>query len=135
MRVMGDDFVEKLRKRIKAATDSDDERSQELPMENINGEIEIPGDLSLTTRRKEIITTDEEREFFSFVKAICVNSGEAKEEELIGKDTTNYYNVSYLKPKKWFVRFFGDARRKYIATPITVDDVRTIAPNCASVIC
>jgi hypothetical protein len=127
MRVMGDDFVEKLRERIRAVTESDEEIVQEKEKKDIQDEVEekIEG----KKKKHEIVTTEEEREFYSLVKTICVSEEEVSEEEILYRDTTNYFNVSYKKPSKWFIRFFGDARRKNISTQLPVEEVKELAPN------
>ena len=129
MRVMGDDFVEKLRDRIRAATDGDEERKQE-DENTISTQVDSNDSEKRSSRpKKEVVTTDEEREFYSLVKSICVSEANVSEEDVICRDTVNYFNVCYQKPKKWFIRLFGDSKRKYISTPLSVEEARTLAPN------
>jgi hypothetical protein len=42
------------------------------------------------------------------------------------RDTINYFNVSFERPTKWFVRFFGDSRRKAIVTLVPTVEVQAM---------
>ena len=75
-----------------------------------------------------IVTTEDELKIFEIVKEICIKAG-YDENKLIYKDTINYFNVSYDKPTKWFIRFFGDSKRKNIITQIPTKEVIELAPG------
>jgi hypothetical protein len=72
------------------------------------------------------VTTDEELEFYRIVREICVKSG-ATAETILYKDTVNYFNVSFSRPTRWFVRFFGDTKRKNITTLVPVEEASQLA--------
>ena len=38
------------------------------------------------------------------------------------KDTIYYFNVSFKRPTKWFLRFFGSPKRKFILVPLSADE-------------
>ena len=123
LRVMSNDFIERLREGLQRTLDSDKDKSggPSLPRESTalkagekpNSEV-VPSD-------SQIITTDEELEFFRIVREICVQSG-VNTEAILYKDTINYFNVSHIRPTFWFVRFFGDTKRKNITTLVPVEE-------------
>jgi predicted type IV restriction endonuclease len=76
--------------------------------------------------RKGVETTEEELEFFGVIQEICGKHG-VPVEEILCRDTVNYFNVSHRRPTKWFIRFFGDTRRKCITTLVPVDDAIPLA--------
>lgn len=127
LRVMGDEFVEKLKERIQAAREPETELSDRLSTE-VGTAVLFDESLSLKEQdgtRKEVVTTEEELAFYEIVKDICNKAGYEVSRILI-RDTVNYCNVSFDKPTKWFVRFFGDARRKNIVTLVPTGEVRGI---------
>lgn len=73
-----------------------------------------------------IITIDEELEFHSLVRDICTKAG-IPAEDIVYRDTVNYFNISYKKPWKWFVRFFGDSKRMNIITLVPVEEAQGLA--------
>ena len=72
------------------------------------------------------MTTEEELEFYRVVKDICIAAG-AEGDSILHKDTINYFNVSYEKPTKWFIRFLSRSRQKCVITPVPVEDARQLA--------
>ena len=76
--------------------------------------------------KKGIVTTEEELALFEQVKAMCVAGG-ACAADVIWKDTTNYFNVSYRRPTHWFLRFFGDSRKRAIVTLVPLEEARSLA--------
>ena len=129
LRLMGDEFVDRLKKRIQAAREpqqEDDEAVSTVVHEDDTGE---PGAEDRDDdRRREIVTTEEETQFVEIVRKICAQAGHDPDDILI-RDTTSYCNASYQKPTKWFVRLFGDSRRKNITTWVPTDQARDLAPG------
>ena len=125
LRVMGDEFVEKLKERIQAAREPEVESLDRLAPETVSAILtsEATADKEQSRVRKEVVTTDEELELYEIVKEICVKAG-WKENRILIRDTVNYCNISFDKPTKWFVRFFGDSRRKNIVTLVPTDEAR-----------
>ncbi|MEA3275542.1 MAG: type I restriction endonuclease [Pseudomonadota bacterium] len=76
--------------------------------------------------RKKIVTTEEELEFYDIARQICIGAG-YNGEEIIYRDTLNYFNVSFRRPTKWFLRYFGASKRKAIVTWVSVDEARELA--------
>nr|WP_223645075.1 type I restriction enzyme HsdR N-terminal domain-containing protein [Corallococcus sp. EGB] len=131
LRVMGDDFLDKLKERLQrlnegteppAAKDSPNvaKADSTKPFET---EPRAAGD---DKGRAVIETTEEELAFFGVIRDICTKNGHAAEDVLY-RDTSNYFNVSFKKPTKWFVRFFGNGKRKCIATWVPVAEAKTLA--------
>jgi hypothetical protein len=128
LRVMSKDFIERLREGLERALDSDKDKvgGSSLPKESIPIKIDEKPTVEAAPHDSSIVTTDEELEFFRIVREICVKSGVAVE-TILSKDTINYFNVSYNRPTFWFVRFFGDTKRKNITTLVPVDEASKLA--------
>jgi hypothetical protein len=62
------------------------------------------------------------------VKTLCIRAG-YEEGHILFRDTVNYCNISFARPTRWFVRFFGDSRRPNITTLVSTDQVRELAAN------
>ena len=116
-KVMSAEFIERLRDRLMNGQGA--APSPELPPEPAP-EPEAP--------KKGIVTTEEELDLYEKVKAICVQGGFA-EDDIVWGDTTNYFNVSYQKKRNWFLRYFGDSRKKNIATMVPVEDAIGLCPG------
>ena len=126
LRVMGDEFVEQLKERIHAVQKKQPE-NLEPQNDTINKKmVEICASDSQQKEKKEIVTTEEELRFYEVVKRI-VEESEFDVQKLLYKDTVNYFNVSYEKPTKWFLRFFSDQKRKNIVTMVGLEKAREIA--------
>lgn len=130
LRVMGDEFVERLKERIRAAQQSEAETERgasEAPAgeEFYGGDNESPAEQDA---RSGIETTEEELRFYATVKEICVRAG-YDADQILFRDTVYYCNVSFGKPTKWFVRFFANARRKNMSTLLSTERCRELAPG------
>ena len=79
--------------------------------------------------RKGVVTTEEELAVYEMVKEICVTGAGCVPDEILFKDTTNYFNISYKRPTKWFLRYFGDSQRKAVITMVPLEEVRTLCPG------
>ncbi|MBZ4374813.1 type I restriction enzyme HsdR N-terminal domain-containing protein [Corallococcus sp. AS-1-6] len=131
LRVMGDDFLDKLKERIQRLNEGTEApAAKDGPnvvkadsAKPFDTEPRAPGD---DKTRVAVETTEEELTFFGVVRDICTKNGHAAEDVLY-RDTSNYFNVSYKKPTKWFVRFFGNGKRKCIATWVPVEEAKTLA--------
>jgi hypothetical protein len=128
LRVMSKDFIERLREGLERALDSDKDKTggSSLPKESIPLKIDEKPTVEAVPTNSAIVTTDEELEFFRIVREICVKFGAAAE-TILYKDTVNYFNVSYSRPTHWFVRFFGDTKRKNITTLVPVEEATQLA--------
>jgi hypothetical protein len=127
LRVMSKDFIERLREGLERALDSDKDKAgnSNIPKESVVAKTdEKPKTEAIVN--SAIVTTDEELEFYRIVREICVKSG-TNAETILYKDTVNYFNVSYRRPIFWFVRFFGDTKRKNITTLVPVEEAIQLA--------
>ena len=79
-------------------------------------------------RQRAVETSPEELQFFEVVRDICVKGG-MKADEILYRDTVNYFNVSVRRPTKWFVRFFASAKRKFIVTWVPTEEAKALAPG------
>lgn len=129
MQVIGDDFLSSLKARITRAKDGDEEV---LDPQNVT--TEVPGSLTPNEDgqpmggRPGVVTTEEELAFYEHVRSICERAG-GDPDKVLYRDTINYFNVSYERPTRWFVRFFGDAKRKSIVTLVPVEEAAALAPG------
>jgi predicted type IV restriction endonuclease len=123
--VMEEEFVDKLKERIRSAREprEDDNQIQ------LDTNLDFSVDENKITKRKGIVTTDEELRFVDIVKQHCLNAGYDPEQVLL-RDTVNYCNASYQLPTKWFIRYFGDSRKKNITTLVPTEEARQLAINC-----
>ena len=124
LRVMGDEFVEKLKQRINEAGLSKPDDEQEAEGQD-GADEDVVADSEGGTKRG-IATTEEELRFHAIVADICAENG-YEDSRILFRDTVNYFNVSLDRPTKWFIRFFGDQKRKNVATPVPVDVARELA--------
>lgn len=131
LRVISDDFVARLRERIQQSREPGDRQSPEAepsadgPGKAAGGTVVDSGEVVEDRQRVAPETTAEEMEIFEVVRDICVKAG-VKADEILWKDTVNYFNVAIRKPTKWFLRFFGSARRKYIVTWVRTEEARKL---------
>ncbi|MCY1031648.1 type I restriction enzyme HsdR N-terminal domain-containing protein [Corallococcus sp. BB11-1] len=131
LRVMGDDFLNKLKERIQRLNEGTE---PSIPLEGANvvkAESAKPFDTEPRTSgdekgRSVNDTTEEELAFFNVIRDICGKNGH-QTEDILYRDTSNYFNVSFKKPTKWFVRFFGNGKRKSIVTWAPVEEARSLA--------
>lgn len=89
---------------------------------------EQESEAAIEREKRELVTTEEELRFHELVSNICEEEGYDRS-RILARDTLNYFNVSLDKPTKWFIRFFGDQKRKNIVTPLSVDLIRELAPE------
>lgn len=132
MQIIGDDFLNSLRKRIHTAKESTEESAVAEPIEE-SPKLERPSkreepqaDEATARRGSSVVTTEEELAFYELVRNICERSG-ADPEKVLYRDTVNYFNVSYERPTKWFLRFFGDSRRKSVVTLVPPEEAADLA--------
>lgn len=130
LRLMSSDFLEKLKDRMNRLQEVDPGPAKESlaaneppapPLQNSDSNLS-----DAKVRKTAIVTTEEELEFFSLVSDICVQAGFPRE-DILWRDTTNYFNVSYKRPTRWFVRFFslkGD--QKALVSHVPVQTVSTL---------
>jgi len=119
LRVLGTDLLNDLRTRIQEAGTLEKEETSPIA-ELASGGGDMDGSL-----KRETVTSEEELAFFEKVKDLCVRSG-VEATDIIYKDTLNYFNVSYKRPTKWFVRFFGDAQRKGVTSWVPIEEARSL---------
>jgi predicted type IV restriction endonuclease len=131
LRVMGDDFVDKLKARIHRLRETGEEPAQEAPNATatkadparpLEAKKESPSE---EKQRPSIETTQEELELYGLVRDICGRNG-VNPEEILHRDTASYFNVSYRKPTKWFLRLFSSGKRKSVVTWVPAEDARKL---------
>lgn len=123
LRTLGDDFLATLRARISEATGDGKPADPPTPVP-----VQVHPAPTPDSPKPAPVTTQEEQDFLSKVREICVRAGESGE-HLIGRDTQSYFNVSWKLPTRWFVRFFGDGKRKAVTTLVPVEEATALAPG------
>ena len=124
LRLIGDDFLEKLKDRIQKLD------GNVVPVPALPNVAIIPSSSDEESERtkRQIETTEEELAFFDAVRSICVKAG-LNPDEILYRDTISYFNVSFHRPTKWFVRYFGNSKRKSLTTWVPVEEAKTLAPG------
>lgn len=120
LHVMGDEFVDKLKERISRAKDGGKDIQAHAAVAAGGSDSTVKeAAVEESAARPGIETTQEELDLFELVRTICEKNG-ANPDKVLHRDTVNYFNVSYERPTKWFIRFFSGARRKSIVTLVPV---------------
>lgn len=128
VRVLSDDFLNELREQIlEAAERNDDEQPPDGGSELCEQDASDATDTENERPARGILTTGEELAFADAVRGLCVAVGKVASAQIHQKDTVHYYNVSYLTPTRWFVRYFGDKKRKAITTLVPTEEARSLA--------
>ncbi len=128
MRVMSNDFIEELKAGLQRSIEAEEKVEQKTKVEDFT-QGEPPAEEAPSEEKKsKIETTQEELEFYEAVKDICAKEG-VNPEEIVYKDTVNYFNVSYQHKTKWFVRYFGDARRKCVVTWVPTEEAKLLCQD------
>lgn len=131
-RMISDDFLNKLKERMLLHRETVDakERISVAPRESSESSmVEDVADEKNTGKKIYVVeTTEQEIDFYKKIQEICVKGGD-RAEDIIYKDTVNYFGVSFQKPSKWFVRFFGGSRRTNITTRVPVSEAKQINEN------
>lgn len=120
LRVLGRNIAASIERKFEEADDTS--ASSEAAVEG------APAEAADTTAQpaRKAVTTEEELQVYDIVKRICVEA-EFDADDILQRDTVNYFNVSYKRPTKWFLRYFGDSRRKAIVTWVPVDEATGLA--------
>jgi predicted type IV restriction endonuclease len=130
LRVMGDDFLDKLKERIQRLRETGDSPTE--PAQNVlkpdsaKPFEEVKGFAGEEKQRQAVETTQEELDFFALIRDICAKGG-MNPEEILYRDTTAYFNISYRKPTKWFLRFFSsNPKRKSVVTWVPTAEAKQL---------
>ncbi len=131
LRVMGDDFLNKLKERIQRLNEGAEPVAAQEGANVVKPDSAKPFEVEARAQADEkgraaVETTETELEFYRAVRDICVKNGYAAD-DILFRDTANYFNVSFKRPTKWFARFFGNGKRKSIVTWVPVEDARAVA--------
>jgi predicted type IV restriction endonuclease len=122
LRVMSNDFTDRLREGLQRTLDNDKDQTGNTSISKVSTALRAddqPKAEAASDTSVEI--SGEKQEFHRIVREICVKAG-ADSETILSKDTTYYFNISYKRPTFWFVRFFADTKRKNITTLVPVDE-------------
>ncbi|MBN1605083.1 MAG: type I restriction enzyme HsdR N-terminal domain-containing protein [Polyangiaceae bacterium] len=124
LRTISDDFLTQLRSRINEASKPAEPSDAVTPPASPAAPETVPSEEAAGGRT--IVTTEEELDFYRKVRDVCVRAGE-QEENVLYKDTLNYFNVSFCSPSRWFVRLFAGSSRKAVTTLVSVEEAKSLA--------
>ncbi len=135
MRMISDEFLDKLKERVLSHRDAADisgTPAVQAAATSKPGKDATPKgpecEKEPEKQRRSVETTEQELEFYRNVRDICVKAG-IQVEDVVYKDTVNYFNVSFQKPSKWFVRFFSGSRRLSVNTRVPVEEAKQLVPG------
>jgi hypothetical protein len=131
LRVMGDEIIDRLKERIRAAQQVEAEGTEQRTSKSSAEENSHGAGNEDSTKQDAhpgVETTEEELQFYATVKDMVERAG-YEVDQVLSRDTVNYFNVSFGKPTKWFVRFFANAKRKNISTLLSIERSRELAPG------
>jgi hypothetical protein len=130
LRVIGDDFLARLRERIMSTRAAETGGDAAKMARDKADEPVAPPD-------EEVASVDhapdrelgvEEKALFDAVRGICTKAGIAPD-EVLSKVTSNYVNVSYRRPTKWFVRLMVSTKRTTLVTLVPVEEAEKLCPK------
>lgn len=125
LRLMSSDFLEKLKDRMNRLQEVETTPTKESPATSEPTPISQGAPVASEdgkVRKSAIVTSEEELEFFSLVSDICAQAGYPRD-EILWRDTTNYFNVSHKRPTRWFARYFtlkGDQKALVTHLPVAL---------------
>jgi hypothetical protein len=125
LRTISDDFLSNLRSRINDASRPTDS----IAVTEVTATPVAPSEPNVgsdPSGPKGIVTTEDELDFHKKVRDVCAKAGETPE-NILYRDTVNYFNVSYATPTRWFVRFFSNGKKQAITTLVPLEEARTLA--------
>ncbi|MEX0703912.1 MAG: type I restriction enzyme HsdR N-terminal domain-containing protein [Planctomycetales bacterium] len=129
LRAMSDDFLEKLKQRMRQLRETGKEdaaadRDESSDSSRQDGAARLAG----TQQHNGVVTTADELELYEIVREICSKSGIPREDVLY-HDTSFWFNVSYKRPKRWFLRYLGNRKHKRLVTLVSSDEARALLPG------
>lgn len=122
LKVVSDNFLESLKERIAGVRDGKQDSVESVDVEAN----ETPSNEELAGGG--VVTTEEELELHRLAQEICNRQG-YDPASVLYRDTRSYFNVSYKKPTKWFLRYYGDQKRKFIATRVPHEAAAALTPG------
>lgn len=90
--------------------------------------VEVEDEDEPEAEESKVETTAEELEAFEKVKAIAASS-KLYQLEVKYRDVVSYFGVNAGKTTWWFLRFYLSPKRKSFVTRLSIDDVKTLAPD------
>jgi len=120
--MISDDFIEKLRDKIKAPA----------PVDELAVETKQPSDEKQLTNQnsQKIITTEEELAVFEAVRKMLIENG-ASADDIIYTDTQPYFSIFYKKSRDWIVRFVSRRKEKHFYLRLPPEECVDLPPGAA----
>ncbi|MBZ5713997.1 hypothetical protein K7C98_32595 [Nannocystis pusilla] len=76
-----------------------------------------------------IVTTGEELEALEIVRSICADSPMSSGAPILHKDTVNWFTISTISIRRWFVRLHFNQRKKSISTKVSPEKAKSLSPG------
>lgn len=127
IRMLEDDFLDKLKERFQRARDKEggaNDTKENIETKDVAKKTEVSKDT--IEPLSKIVTTEEELQFYEAVRNLCGSAG-LDPNDIVYRDTINYFNISFRKPTKWFLRFMCSGKGKSIITPLSVEETNELA--------
>lgn len=80
-------------------------------------------------KASKIVTTPDELEALDLIRSICADSPLAASAPLLHRDTANWFTISTISIRRWFVRLYFNQRRRSILTNIAPEQTRALCPG------
>ncbi|PCC71280.1 hypothetical protein SAMN02745121_00820 [Nannocystis exedens] len=76
-----------------------------------------------------IVTTAEELEALDIIRAICADSPMSANAPILHRDTSNWFTISTISIRRWFVRLYFNQRKKSIFTKVSPEQAKALSPG------
>jgi hypothetical protein len=76
-----------------------------------------------------IVTTAEELEALEIIRSICADSPVSATAPILHKDTINWFTISTISIRRWFVRLHFNQRKKSISTKVSAEQAKALSPG------
>lgn len=77
----------------------------------------------------KIVTTPDELEALDLIRSICADSPLAASAPVLHRDTANWFTISTISIRRWFVRLYFNQRRRSILTSVAPEQTRALCPG------
>lgn len=76
-----------------------------------------------------VVTTGEELEALEIIRSICADSPLSTGAPILHKDTINWFTISTISIRRWFVRLHFNQRKKSISTKVPLEKAKSLSPG------
>lgn len=80
-------------------------------------------------KASKVVTTPDELEALDLIRSICADSPLAAGAPVLHRDTANWFTISTISIRRWFVRLYFNQRRRSLLTNIAPEQTRALCPG------